>query len=589
MKKYSSIILSITVLICINIGSLVWIRAFYHSARTYQTTLQQEGLPAQLEQSSKKTKVVIVLISGLSVEALDRFDWPVLKQLAQIGANSVIQSSPPTYSHTSWMTLITGASAELNGVPPIDRSFEALSPTQTDTIFGRAQNAGLNTALLGKVDWQRLIPRNQLDETFFIQAPALEADQAVVSTVLPLLNENRMDLVLIHFTGLDFAAKYQGGTNSSAYQQAATRLDDYIGQIRRTIDLNTTALIILGDHGNLASGGHGGAELEVTEQPLIFVGSGTTPGSYSTVSQTDVGPTVTTLLGTAPPASSQGRILFEILSFDEKNQALSQLALARQRVSLADTYVTMIESNHLVSTDVLKADLTEAESAFDRKNASGAFQLSLLTQKAADSAMAQARQSQIQAENWPHFLIAALVMLGWFAVLWRSRNIHFGLVVIAAIVTVGLYHVLFQVQGYSYSISSFNSLALLPFDVARRTVVSFLAGGAMVLVLLMLVSERDWRVLLETGYTFGMLVAFMFALPVAWAFLQNGFTIDWYLPSVNLVFWQTTGLLELMIATAIGLILPWPIMILNIFVNAARTHLDGNRSKSERDPLPGLR
>jgi hypothetical protein len=105
----------------------------------------------------------------------------------------------------------------------------------------------------------------------------------------------------------------------------------------------------------------------------------------------------------------------------------------------------------------------------------------------------------------------------------------------------------------------------------------------------MLVNEENWVTLLGTGYVFSLFATFIFALPLFWAFWQNGFTIDWYLPAVGPVFWQIIGLLEVMMAAIVGLLLPWPIMLLNVFVNWVRRHLSDHPSRPEQDALPGLR
>lgn len=397
-----------------------------------------------------------------------------------------------------------------------------------------------------------------------------------------------MDLILIQFTSLDFVASLDG-TSGEAYQTAATRLDNYIGQISRVMNLDNSVLIILSDHGHLSSGGHGGTELEVIQQPLIINGRGIKPGQYSLISQTDIAPTVATLLGLAAPPISQGRILFEMLNLSLEDQTLAQMVLARQRINLAEDYLTSIIGPEAVLPDSLPVDLDRAVTTFSQNNINGAFQLALLTQESADTQIELARHSRIQAEQWPRLFVVAVVVLSWFFIMWRRRNTHAGLILVATVVTVALYHVLFQLQGYSYSISTFDDLLQLPFDVARRMVVSFLAGGALVLIFLMLIDERDWATLLNTGFGFSIFTIFVLSLPLLWAFWQNGFIIRWHYPSVDLVFWQVISLLEIFVAAIIGLILPWPIMALNVFVNFIRRQLSGSQSESGRDPLPGLR
>jgi hypothetical protein len=588
MKKYLSIVLTIFILLCIIAGMTIWIQAFYESVKTYQSPLQELELPAQPSILPKTARIVIVLISGLGYEASQALNLPVFAQLTQTGASTAIQSDPPTYSQTSRLTLVTGAPADVNGAPPMDQPLENLSPTSIDTIFARVHEAHLQTALLGRDDWQYLIPANDLDNTFFVNAAGPDADQVILQAALPLIKNSQVDLVFIQFTGLEFAAKRPGGLSSDGYQAAVSNIDSYLGQISRAVDFNETVLMVLGDHGYTESGGQGGDEIEIVRQPLVIIGKNIIPGSYTDIRQLDIAPTISTILGTPPPKSAYGRILFEMLSLNEQSRTGAQLTLAQQRIALAAAYITQIKGSDVSLPESLLADLAQAEKTFTQNNLGGAFQLALLTQENADSQIAAAKYGQIQTEQWSRLIIVILVTSIWFMIMWRRRGRHASLIVVATIITLGLYHTLFQLQGYSYSISSFNNFAQLPFDIARRSVVSLLAGGALVLIFLMLVDEKNWITLLGTGYGFSLFVTFIFALPLFWAFWQNGFTVKWYLPAVVPVFWQIVGLLEVMMAAIVGLLLPWPIMLLNLFVNWVRRHLSDSPSRSEQDALPGL-
>jgi hypothetical protein len=319
-----------------------------------------------------------------------------------------------------------------------------------------------------------------------------------------------------------------------------------------------------------------------------MVGENIVPGEYSDIHQTDLAPTISAILGLAPPTAAQGRILFEMLQMTETNQTLAQLSLARQRIYLAQAYLAQIQGLQAPFPNQLFADLTAAQTAFTRNNIDGAFQLALLAQKEADTRMTVARNHRIKIEQLLQLAAAIPVFLVWFIILWRRRGIHAGAVAIAAILTVVLYHALFQLQGYSYSVSSLQDFSEFPFEIARRTAVSLLVGGGLVLILLLLTNEGDWLTLLGTGYGFGMLVTLLFSLPLFWAFWQNGFTVDWRLPAILPAFWQITGLFEMMTAALLALLLPWPIMSLSLFIHLLRRRLSQARAKPEPDALPGL-
>jgi hypothetical protein len=598
MKRYTSIGLSILVLVSVIIGMTLWVRAFQASIQSYRSPLREVDLLSQPSALTKTSKVVIVLISGLGYNTSTTLDLPVFEQLKQVGASVPVESVPPTFSQPAWATLISGAPPEINDAPLLDMPFEDLRLLEVDTIFARAHEAQMQTALLGIADWRRLIPRNQLDYTVFVDEPGLDADQLIFEAALPIIEDDNIELVLIHFTQVDFAARNQGGVSGQAYEQATSRVDAYLGQIRAAIDLKDGVLLVLADHGHIASGGYGGAEADVIWQPFVLVGENIVPGDYSVIHQTDIAPTISALLGLAPPTTTQGRILFEMLRLTEYDQAVAQLMLAHQRTTLARAYLTVIKDATATLPETLATDLTQAQTSLLNNNVDGAFRLALLAQQEADLQMTMARSSRARAGRLPRFVVAALIILIWLNTMWRRRGFHAGSIVITTIAAIVLYHVLFRLQGYSYSISSLSGLigyspqnfSELPFEIARRIAVSLLAGGGLMLIFLMLTDEEDWVTLLGTGYGFGVLVTFIFILPFFWAYWQNGLVVTWHLPSVGPVFWQISSAFEAIGAAVLGLILPWPIMSLSLFINLIRRRLSETQAQTtEPDALPGLR
>jgi hypothetical protein len=587
MKTYSSLVLSILVLAGAVVGTLFWAQAFFDSLRNNQSPVANTTFTTRPTNVDAAAQVVVVLVSGLSETTLDQYSLPNLAQISQTGASTIIQGTPPTYAQTSKMTVVTGAPAETNGAPPVDVPPAQLPIIDTDTIFSPTHDAGRTTALLGPVEWSRFVPRNHLDQTYFVNGSGPEADQIIFENAQLILQNDNVDLLFINLTQLAFAAKFQGGTGGAAYRQAVEQIDAYLGQFYQTVDFGQQVLVILGDHGLTDSGGQGGGEPELTRRPLVMIGDSIVPGSYSQVSQHDVAPTVTTLLGVSPPALAQGRILFELLRLDEPAQTLAQLALARHRLDLMQAYQAAV-TGQPVDTDLMD-DLQQAELLLAQKNVSGAFELARLAQRTADTQMAVTRFQGIRAEQLPRLAVAILAFLIFAGVLWRRRGKYFSIIVIAAILTVALYHILYQLQGFGYSISTINNFSDWPFTIGRSVAVSLLAGGGFLLVVLMLTGEEHWASLLGTSFGFSVLVTFVFSIPLFWAFWQHGLVATWYLPAVDVAFWQINALYETMVAAILGLILPWPTMLLIMFVGLVRRTLDKPSAQPKSDAVPGLR
>ncbi|MFN8454375.1 MAG: alkaline phosphatase family protein [Anaerolineae bacterium] len=577
-------LLALTILI---IGSALWSRQLYTSIEAYRSPLREAKLFPQTPQSQAITsKVVVVMISGLGYEAAQTLNLPVLDQLRQAGATAAIQSAPPTYSQTAWATLISGAAAEINDAPPVDLPLTRLHELEIDTIFGRAHAANLPTSLLGPAEWRRLLPNDQITYPFFVDQPGAESDAAIMEAALPILANSDIKLTWIHFSQVDVAGQSQGAA-SEAYAQAVTQVDNYLGQISQALDLHQAVLVILADHGHAPDGGHGGDEAEVVRQPLAAIGQGIVPGRYSDVHQTSIAPTLATLLGLAPPTATQGRILFEILRLTERERAMAQLTLAQQHVLLAQAYLAAFTNPPTQVPEAIATNLARAQTNFIANNINGAFQLAQLTQQEMDHYLQTTRTGWIRIEQGLRLAVTGVIILVWLVTLWRRRGLHAGSILIAAIFTVGLYHSLYQLQGHRYSVSALRDFSEWPLDITRRTAVTLLAGGGLMLIFMMMAREGNWLTLLGTGYGFGVLVTFIFTLPLAWSFWQNGFILRWYLPAILSAFWQVTGLLEVMIAAILSLLLPWPLMGLNMFVIWMRRRLDESRARKS-DALPGL-
>lgn len=598
MNKFTSIIWSILLLAGVLVGAALWLNMFFTSVQAYRSPVSDTDLSPEPSVSADNNNVVVVLISGLGYDAELNLALPVLSQLKQVGVYAAVESTPPTFSQTAWATLLSGASPETNDAPPVDVPPDKLHLLQVDTLFARAHTARLKTALLGLADWRRMIPRNQLDYTLFVNDAGPESDQAVLEEALALIERDEVDFMLVHFIQLNWAGQTQGGPGSAAYDQAARRIDGYLEQLAAALDLKQATLVIVSDHGQIGFGGHGGPEPEVIWQPLVMVGGGTVPGIYSDIHQTDIAPTLATLMGLAPPGAAQGNILFDMLRLAEDERAAAQITLAAQRVALAQTYVRKIQDETASLPDSASEDVSEdlagARRAFDNQNPDGAFELALLAQKEADRQMAVARQSRLRSEQWPRLFLTVVILIIWLAMIWRRRRgLHAGSVLIAAVITIALYHALYQLQGHSYTLSSLNAIGYtqLPLDTARRVAVSLLAGGGLMLIFFMLTGEENWITLLGTGYGFCVLVTFVFVSLFLWGYWQNGWRVTWHLPAVEPVFWQISGALEAMSAAVLGLILPWPVMLLSVLVNFLRRHLSRTQptEASEPGPGPGLR
>lgn len=569
IRRYSLIGLSLLLLGNIMVALLLWGGLSYRNLLNYRSPIRAIPLPIQENLPSQTSKVVLVIVSGLGEEDIDNFDLPNLSRLQLAGASTLVESQAPTYGQTAWATIVTGAGPEINDAPAVDLTPEKVWPLEIDTVFARAHEAGLQTALLGSLAWRNLILADHLDYRLVVE----DNDTALMEAALPLVSDAETELVLIQLNRLNSVVQREGETDGEIYEEAAVQLDENVGQIMQSLDLSQGVLMVTADHGFTDSGGHGGNELEIRQQPLFVIGQGVEVGAYTGARQVDIAPTIAALLGTALPVTSQGTVLFELLQLSRADRAVIQLQQAGQRVELLEAYMSLFQGQYSPAPDQIITDLARARTVFNQGNLSGTFELAALIQQQVDEAMLLTRNNFAAQAKQRRFIFVLIIGLLFCWLLWQFRSSQISIIVTAALVTFLLYHGLYRLQGYSYSLSAIQKFADLPWDVLRRVIVSTLVGSGLLILMLTTLDEDDGVRLLGIGYRFCILTIGLFTVPALWAFWQNGFGPILILPDSQPAFWQVMSTFELVTLAALSLVIPWPIMTVNLFVTRMRYRL----------------
>ncbi len=558
------LILANTLVLTVIVGQIS-----FFNLREYRSPVRGTDLAVQGRLPPQTDKVVIVLISGLSLTDLTTTEFPVLTQLQRAGAVSAIDSPPRSYALSTWGTLVTGATADLNDAPPLDGIFASSHSISIDTLFRRVRAVGLATAVLGGEAWRDLIPAEQLSQAVFADGN----DALLVEAALPLVEAESPQLVLLQLNHLKWTLQQGSDKRSEEYLAAVAQVNRHLGEISQAIDLARTVLIVTADHALLGTGGYGGAELELSQQPLILLGDKIITGEYRSARHADLAPTIAAMLGTSLPTATQGEVLYEMLRLSNLDRTVIQLQLAEQRLDLAEAYNSVLRGRYQPLPEDLVADMARAQSIFAEQNISGTFELATLIQRQADRLMLQTREQVRAQAQQLRLIVSGVVVLLALGALWQLRGPQPLIIVVAAVAVVAVYHGLYRLQGYSYSLSDIGAFAELPWEVWRRMFVSLLVGGTLLLLMLLTFDETDWVVLLTMGYRFSLLVTFLFALPALWAFWQNGLLGDWFLPDAAPLFWQILSTFDLFAVALLGLLAPWPIMIVSRLINRTRQQL----------------
>ncbi|KAL9587559.1 MAG: hypothetical protein Q9212_000136 [Teloschistes hypoglaucus] len=191
--------------------------------------------------------------------------------------------------------------------------------------------------LLGDDTWLKLFPQTfaYADGTssFFV-SDYTEVDYNVTRNIPALLERDEWDGMVLHYLGLDHIGHKMGPSSPYMLPKQA-EMDGIVADLYRALQstrhLQSTLLVLCGDHGMNDAGNHGGSSGEETSTALVFIsprlgskfeGSKcpTTPldGSliyYDKVEQSDIVPTLAGLLGFPIPQNNLGVFISRFLPF----------------------------------------------------------------------------------------------------------------------------------------------------------------------------------------------------------------------------------------------------------------------------------
>jgi hypothetical protein len=532
MKTFHWIILG--VLVCLLGASAAYLLATRQmdSLYAYRSPIRNDPpAPGTVLGQPLTRRVVVVLVDALRVDtSLKAEVMPTLQVLRQQGAWATVHSQPPSYSEPGYSVLLTGAWPELSDGPAMNLDYADIPTFTQDNLFSAANRAGYKTAISGYYWFEKLVPQAYVTAHFYTPGEDAAADRQVVDASMPWLQDPSYALVLIHIDQVDYAGHHEGGPRDPRWDQAARRADALLAEIIARLDLSKDTILVVSDHGQINRGGHGGQDPITLIEPFVLAGAGVKPGAASDMEQVDVAPTVAGLLGLNMPASTQGKVLTDILALPagraEQIQAAEQtqqnLLWAQYRQALGDT-------------------------AGD-----GSTNLSGLSRAAE---MASLRDARLSAQRWPRVALVVVVLLAVliFLISQRGRTLTWMLA------GGGFYLVVFNLKyalldGRTYSLSSVAGTSDLLIAGFVDAAIALLFGWGMVVAGLRLFrkppSQAAGQVL---GFTLAVLGLLL--VPVLFNFALNGAWVTWALPDFLSYFVSLLSWIQIMAVALFGLLL----------------------------------
>ncbi len=542
MRRNLGMIIGILGLLAAAAGAYSWATAMMDSVYAYRSPLAASppapGSPLSDHESYARLTggVVIVLIDALRLDtSLDPEVMPVLSGLRAQGASAAMRSRPPSFSEPGYTTILTGAWPDINDGPPVNLDYNEIHPFTQDDLFSAVHRAGWRTAISGYYWFEKLVPQEAVDASFYTPGEDAAADREVLDAALPWLGQS-YGLVLIHIDQVDYAGHHQGGPRGHQWNEAASRADAMLGEVLAATDLQEDTLLVISDHGQIDRGGHGGPEPVTLTEPFVLAGAGVRPGSYPDVQMADLAPTLAALLGANLPASNEGHVLTDMLDLDGTQVQLIQGALEAQQARLAQAYGTAIGQTVSVPPD-----------ASDVVAATG-------------QAMARARAARLGRERILPAALAVILALLPGAILVEQRDKRWPWVLAGALIFVLLFNLRYAIlDGRTYSLSSVDSQEWLIGYVAPTAAFALLAGWLAVVLGMRLFARRGDgagpRRAAAATLRLVWLTVYLLALPALAHLAVNGPLTTWTLPEFYTSYLALFSLIQIIIVAACGLLL----------------------------------
>jgi hypothetical protein len=470
-------------------------------------------------------RVVLVLVDGLGYAASR--DLPFLSALRGQGADYECRIGLPSLSLPARGVMLTGAWAEIHGQPTNMKA----RPMRVEHLFGLARRLGLRTGLsahkgthtlFAPVDVPVRLPEEPETAPFARYEEGLRAALEGAREVLRAVPAG-FAWVELHIAD---EAGHNWGAASAEYARAARLADDALRGLAAEVDLARETLVVVGDHGHVDEGGHGGDEEAVMTVPLVLAGRGVRRGA-GRCRHTDLAPTLSALLGLPIPASNQGRPRAEALEVDDDGRLRLLQATAVQRDAFLARYARRL------------GEVTGAPPATAAWAGPGA-QGRAGDLEDADARLARLRSARIheqRARRLPRALLFAALPVALVLVLRAAGAVRGGDLLIgldAGGLSAICYYLLFRVIGLRASLTAVNKdewmAAFFNKDMALA-----LGCAALAAAVAFVFARRRGRgpgEALVVSWLAVLALAYVFIAQVAVALWRESVVMSWHLPDL---------------------------------------------------------
>ncbi|KAF8462061.1 alkaline-phosphatase-like protein [Kalaharituber pfeilii] len=317
-------------------------------------------------------KVIFMVIDALRSDFVysDTSNFKFTQSLISSGAAFpfTAHATAPTITMPRIKAMLTGS---VPGFLDLILNFAESDTTSTlahqDNWPAQIKARGGKVVMYGDDTWIKLLPdtfyRAEGTTSFFV-SDFVEVDNNVTRHVQPELEKEDWNALILHYLGLDHVGHKAGPKSAFMFPKQA-EMDGIIRTIYTAMEnkphLQSTILVLVGDHGMNDAGGHGGSTAGETSAVMMFMspkfkeytnGGFAAPAQpfgefkfHKLVEQTDIVPTLAGMLHFPIPRNNVGRMIPDFLQmWNEKDRAQVLLNNAEQMLEVVKTTFPAFES-----------------------------------------------------------------------------------------------------------------------------------------------------------------------------------------------------------------------------------------------------
>lgn len=271
----------------------------------------------------------------------------VLERMPEHGALFRFVADPPTTTMQRLKGLTTGS---LPTFVDAGKNFASSNITE-DNLISQLKSLQKNITFMGDDTWGSLFPDSFHKSFPFPSFNVMDlhtVDNGVIAHLIPEIKTNDWDVLIGHFLGVDHCG-HKYGPNHPEMTSKLSQMDAMLRSVIETLD-EDTVLFVMGDHGMTRTGDHGGDSDDEVDAALFVYSPkplttcNTTKKRTTSVSQIDLVPTFSLLLGLPIPFGNLGTVIPDLFCHDAEVDSRAFSANNKNRTILREV-LSLLQRN----------------------------------------------------------------------------------------------------------------------------------------------------------------------------------------------------------------------------------------------------